>query len=350
MDDIFIIIPSYKPDKEIMWQFLKLLKQRFKKIIVVNDGSGEEYNDFFNQIENKEKIVVLKHYLNFGKGRAIKTAFNYILNHKDNNTIGTITADCDGQHKVEDIVKCAEKLRKEPNKLIIGTRNFDESHVPIKSRYGNKLTRTIIKIFVGMSITDTQSGLRGFGIEVMKKVLLTKGERYEYETNMLIDCKENNIDILEIPISTVYINKNSLSHFNPIKDSMMIYKIFIKYIISSISSFVIDLLLFALLVKMIPEFKVWEITDIVIATIIARIISSLYNFFVNAKIVFKNQTKKSMIKYFILVIIQMFISAFVVSKLFELLKIDSTLIKLCVDTVIFVINFIIQREWIFTKK
>ena len=176
MDDIFIIIPSYKPDKEIMWQFLKLLKQRFKKIIVVNDGSGEEYNDFFNQIENKEKIVVLKHYLNFGKGRAIKTAFNYILNHKDNNTIGTITADCDGQHKVEDIVKCAEKLRKEPNKLIIGTRNFDESHVPIKSRYGNKLTRTIIKIFVGMSITDTQSGLRGFVIEVMKKVLLTKGE------------------------------------------------------------------------------------------------------------------------------------------------------------------------------
>lgn len=350
MDDIFIIIPSYKPDKEIMWQFLKLLKQRFKKIIVVNDGSGEEYNYFFEQIENKEKIIVLKHYLNFGKGRAIKTAFNYILNNKDNNTIGAITADCDGQHKVEDILKCAEKLKKESNKLIIGTRDFDENHVPLKSRYGNKLTRSIIKIFVGINITDTQSGLRGFGIGVMKKLLLTKGERYEYETNMLIDCKENSIDILEVPISTVYINKNSSSHFSPIKDSIMIYKIFIKYIISSISSFIIDLLLFTLFVKLIPEVRIWKITDIVIATIIARIISSLYNFFVNANIVFKNQTKKSMIKYFILVIIQMFVSAFVVSKLFELLKINSTLIKLCVDTIIFVINFIIQREWIFVQK
>lgn len=347
MDDIFIIIPSYKPDKEIMLEFLKSLKQQFKKIIVVNDGSGEEYNYFFKQIENKEKIIVLKHYLNFGKGRAIKTAFNYILNNKDDNTIGAITADCDGQHKVKDIVKCAKKLKEESNKLVIGTRNFDENHVPIKNRYGNKLTRTIIKIFVGINITDTQSGLRGFGIEVMKKLLLTKGERYEYETNMLIDCKENNIDILEVPISTVYINKNSSSHFNPIKDSIMIYKIFIKYIISSISSFIIDLLLFTIFVKLIPEIKIWEITDIVIATIIARIISALYNFFVNAKIVFKNQTKKSMMKYFLLVIIQMFISAFVVSKLFELLNIDSTLIKLCVDTVIFVINFIIQREWIF---
>ncbi|MCI8654452.1 MAG: glycosyltransferase [Clostridia bacterium] len=345
MEDIVIIIPSYKPEKEIMMEFIKKVKDNFTTVIVVDDGSGNEYKKFFEEIEN-HKITVLRHYENLGKGRAIKTAFNYVLNTYKNIT-GVVTADCDGQHHIEDIIKCAEKLKQDSKKLVIGSRDFNGSHVPKRSKFGNKLTIAILSAFVGIKITDTQSGLRAYGIDTMKRFLRVSGERYEYETNMLIDCKESNIEIAEVPISTIYINNNSSSHFNPIKDSIIIYKIFIKYIIASLSSFILDILLFSLLIKIFPHFKVGIITNIVVVTILSRIVSSTYNFIINAKIVFKNANKKSIIKYFILVIAQMFISAFVVSELFLLLHISATIIKVVIDTIIFIMNFIIQREWVF---
>jgi len=348
MDDIVIIIPAYKPDKEIMLEFIKKVEQNFKNIVVVNDGSGEEYNEFFQSLQDKG-IVVLKHNINLGKGRGIKTAFNYVLNAYP-NIIGTVTADCDGQHYIEDIIKCAEKLKEDPTKLVIGYRNFNEKQVPFRSRTGNKITRWIFSTFVGIKITDTQSGLRAFGINTMKKFLPVSGERYEYETNMLIECKEKQIEIAEVPISTVYIRNNALSHFNAIKDSMKIYKLFIKYIIASLSSFMLDILLFTIFVGLLPEINFIGVTQIVVATIIARIISSIYNFAINSKVVFKNKNDNSIIKYFILCIVQMFISAFIVSELFKILQINSTLIKIIVDAIIFIANFIIQREWVFKKK
>ena len=343
MDDIVIIIPSYKPEREIMMEFIGKVKSNFKNIVVVDDGSGKEYRDFLDNLQN-EGIVVLRHYINFGKGRGIKTAFNYVLNNYP-DILGVVTADCDGQHYIEDIIKCAEKLKENPEKLVIGYRNFDEKQVPFRSRFGNKITRGVFNTFVGIKITDTQSGLRAFGKNTMETFLRTAGERYEYETNMLIDCKEKDIEIAEVPISTVYIKNNSGSHFNPIKDSIIIYKLFAKYIISSLSSFIVDILLFTLFVSLLPEINLKGITEIVIATILARIISATYNFIINSKVVFKNQNKNSIIKYFILCIIQMFISAFAVSELYKVLNMDSTLIKVIVDTIIFLINFGIQREW-----
>lgn len=347
MDDIVIIIPAYKPDKQIMLEFILKVKEKFNNIVVVNDGSGEDYTEFFKKIQT-EGISVLNHYVNLGKGRTIKTAFNYVLNNYENLT-GVVTADCDGQHYIEDIIKCANKLKEKPDKLIIGARNFNEKHVPFKSRFGNKITRWIFGTFVGIKITDTQTGLRAFGKQTMMKFLGTAGERYEYETNMLIECKEKEIKIEEVPISTVYIRNNSLSHFNVLKDSFRIYKLFIKYIISALSSFLLDILLYTFIVNLLPQIDIGVITEIVIATILARIISSIYNFGINSKVVFKSSNKKSLAKYFILVIIQMFISAFSVSAIYKVLQINSTLIKIVVDTIIFVINFVIQREWVFKK-
>jgi len=345
MDDIAIIIPAYKPDAEIMNNFIKEVKKEFSKIVVINDGSGEEYEEFFESLR-KENVVVLDHSINLGKGRGIKTGFNYVIG-KYKDVVGSVTADCDGQHDIKDIKACAEKLKEDPSKLVIGCRNFDESQVPFKSRYGNKITRFILSAFVSIKVTDTQSGLRAFGIENMKTFLEVSGERYDYETNMIIECREKEIDIVEIPISTIYIRNNSLSHFDAIKDSMKIYKLFIKYILASLSSFVIDLLLFIIFVKIFPEINIWVITEIVIATILARVISSIYNFIINAKVVFRKRDKTSLIKYFILAVTQMLVSAFVVSALFRMLHISSTVIKLVVDTVIFVVNFIIQRDWVF---
>lgn len=345
MKEIAIIIPAYKPHEKIMTDFLSELTKKFTKIVIVDDGSGEEYRSFFENLK-KKGFTVLRHNVNLGKGRALKTAFNYCLNEYD-DIVGTVTADCDGQHSVKDIINCAKKLKDEPSKLVIGARNFNEDQVPFKSRYGNKITRSVLALFVGIKITDTQTGLRAFGINTMKEFLNTKGERYEYETNMLIECKEKDIQIAEVPISTIYINNNELSHFNPIKDSIMIYKLFVKYIVSALSSFLVDILLFALLVHLLPDIHTGVITSIVVATVIARVISSLYNYGVNSKLVFKNKGASSIVKYYVLVLAQMFVSAFVVSELFKLTNMNSTFIKVLVDLIIFVINFFIQREWVF---
>lgn len=348
MDDVVIIIPAYKPDKEIMLGFIKNIKKHFTNIVIVDDGSGDEYREFFENLKTNNTII-LRHNINFGKGRAIKTAFNYVLNEYP-NVVGSITADCDGQHHIKDIIKVAKSLKKYPNKLIIGSRNFDEEQVPFRSRFGNKITRTIFSTFVGIKITDTQTGLRAFGKEVMKKFLLVSGERYEYETNMLIECKEQDIEVEEVEISTIYIRNNSLSHFNVVKDSLKIYKLFAKYIIAALSSFVLDILLFTLVVKLLPEFEFGIITEIAVATFLARVISSIYNFAINSKMVFKNATKYSIVKYFILATLQMLVSAFSVSFLHRLLKINSTFIKIVVDIIIFIANFVIQREWVFKKS
>ena len=342
MEDIVVLIPAYKPNTEIMRKFLDELIIKFKNVVIVNDGSGEEFDEFFEKI-SKLNIKVLKHNVNMGKGKAIKTGFTYITQNYS-NIIGAITADCDGQHTVEDIEKCAQTLRKNNETLVIGCRNFSEPQTPPRSKFGNNLTKMMFLLFVGIKISDTQSGLRGFSPELMKKFLKVAGDRYEYETNMLIECKNNNIEIEEVPIQTIYIKNNETSHFNPLKDSIIIYKLFIRYVIAAISSFMLDYFIFGILITF--SF-INSNYNILIYTIISRIISSIYNFITNSKLVFRNSNRSSIIKYIILALIQMIMSGFLVSWISKCLKINVLIIKLFVDTIIFIVNFIIQREWIF---
>ena len=331
-----------------MSDFMGEVRENFEHIVIVNDGSGDEYEDFFNRLKS-EGYDVLTHSVNLGKGRALKTAINHVLNAYP-DAVGMVTADCDGQHIVADIKNVVAKLKENTERLVIGSRNFDDRQVPLRSSFGNKMTRGIFAVFVGIKITDTQSGLRAFGRNIMKTFLRVAGERYEYETNMLIECKEKDIKIEEVEISTIYIENNALSHFNPVKDSIIIYKLFFKFILAALSSFIIDIGLFSLLVCTLPDsLSCGLITKIVVATVVARIISSLYNYFVNSKMVFKKANRSSIIKYYVLVVVQMLVSAFAVSGIFDHLGGNATVIKLIVDSIIFVINFYIQREWVFKK-
>lgn len=340
-----ILIPCYNPDELIMDAFIKELGKKFQNIVFVNDGCNHVHDEYFKKLEKKYPVV--KHYINYGKGRGIKNGLNYILNHYP-DCKAIITADCDGQHSVEDITKMYKATLKNPKALILGTRDFDDPKVPFKSRYGNKITRNVFKIFVGLAITDTQTGLRGMSRNVAEAMLTISGERYEYETNVLIACKTEDIPIVEVPIETIYIEDNRTSHFNPIKDSIMIYKLFIKYIVVAISSFFIDIVLFSLF--LMAYNKIGIIYPIVASTVTARVLSSIYNYFINAKLVFKKMNKLSILKYFLLVFVQMWVSAFAVSWICKAIPINPILLKVVVDTFIFIINFIIQREFIFKKE
>lgn len=337
MEDIVILIPTYKPNIEIMRTFINDVIKVYKNVVIVNDGSGKEFDSFFEELE-KLNITVLRHEVNRGKGRAIKTGFKYIL-EKFTNISGTITADCDGQHTISDIEKCADALRKNNDSLIVGCRNFKTPQTPLRSKFGNNLTRLIFLLFIGINISDTQTGLRAFSTKLMNIFLNTAGERYEYETNMLIECKKYGIEIEEVPIQTIYIEKNASSHFNPIKDSIIIYKLFLKYVLTALSSFLIDIGLFCILINFID--------NIMFSTVIARIISTTYNFITNSKLVFKTSSKKSIIKYLFLALVQMMVSGLSVSFITKHLNINAPIVKIIIDSIIFVANFIIQREWVF---
>ena len=348
INDVCLIIPAYNPDEKLFFDFLEKAVNNFEKIIVINDGSKAECREIFEKIEQQyHNIKILKHSVNLGKGRALKTAFNEYLNYYP-DCIGIVQADCDGQHDIDDAVNCAEVLRENPQCLVLGYRDFNDKIVPIKSKYGNKITRLIFRLFIGIKIKDTQTGLRAISNENIKQFIATPGERYEYETNILIDCKSDNIEIKEVPIKTIYIEKNQTSKFNPIKDSLAIYKLFAKYIFSSLSAFVIDIILFNIFINILKGVNVDN--KIVYATILARIISSLYNFKINAKMVFKNMNKGSFIKYIVLVLIQMLVSAVSVELLSRVIGINVTIIKIIVDMVIFMVNFVVQREIVFKNK
>jgi len=215
--------------------------------------------------------------------------------------------------------------------------------IPFRSKLGNRLTSLVFKYLLGLKISDTQTGLRAFSKNQVKDFLKVKGERFEYETNMLIDNKNLGYKFKEIPIKTVYIKNNESSHFNPIRDSIAIYSLFFKYIIVAILSFVVDISLFGI-------FRILKFT-ILNATIVARILSSILNYTLNRNKVFKSFNKKSLLKYYILVIIQMFVSGYSVKFLHKVIVNENVIfLKIIIDLIIFIVNYYIQREWVFERR
>ncbi len=341
---ITILIPALNPDEKLIILVSNLLENNFRNIIVVNDGSDLEHTKIFKQIETK--VTLLTHATNLGKGRALKTGFNHYLNNNHTN-IGIITLDADGQHTIADVQKLYTKLLQNPDHLILGVRNFDDKNIPFRSRFGNKLTKCIFSFLTGLQIQDTQTGLRAIPNCYIQKLLLIEGEKFDFEMNMLMHTKQENIIISEEKIETIYLEKNKSSHFNPLTDSLKIYAIFFKYIFSSILAFLVDILLYKLFFNLlIKNFAIYAIT---IATVLARVVSSFVNYKVNRNVVFKEATSSSIIKYYILCIIQMCISALCVSFIYSKINDTEVLIKIIVDTIIFFINYKIQQEWVFKK-
>ncbi len=346
--NIPIIIPSYEPDEKLLGLIDELNRSRLSPIIVVDDGSdGERFGDLFNEAAQKG-AVVLRHAVNMGKGRALKTAFNYCLNTYTELT-GVVTADSDGQHGPEDIKKCMDALGADPQALVLGVRNFDQADVPARSVFGNKTTRRVMKILLGLSISDTQTGLRGIGTEFMKYLLTEDGERYEFETNMLIATRDLGIQIKEVPIKTIYLDENKSSHFNPIVDSMRIYAIFVKFLFSSLSSSVVDMVMFSIFCAIFRNVPV-AIGYIMLATIMARVISAIYNFLINYKIVFKGKGSKTKaaIKYFVLAICIMLLSGCLVTFGHGIFSgVPEIVVKVPVDCLLFLLSFVVQREVVY---
>lgn len=222
-----VLIPAYQPDEKLLTT-LEALSERGFGLVVVDDGSGHEYDPIF--IEAGKYARVIRYSKNRGKGGALKQGIRCIRKCFPKCRY-LITADADGQHAPNDIERLSNKLEEGKSLFVIGSRQF-VGEVPLRSRFGNSVTRKVYSLVSGVHVQDTQTGLRGFDASIFDWLLSIPGERYEYEMNVLMAAARDKIAIDEMPIETIYENDNSSSHFDPIKDSVKIYKEIIKFAIS----------------------------------------------------------------------------------------------------------------------
>jgi glycosyltransferase involved in cell wall biosynthesis len=335
-----VLIPAYNPDISLINVVNDLLKKpRFQYIIVVNDGSAEDCNVLFDHLAALSSVVVLRHAINLGKGAALKTGINYFCCEFPNST-GVVTADADGQHLAEDVEAVAARLEDQPNSLILGARQFD-TNVPLRSQLGNTLTKYIFRILVGTWITDTQTGLRGIPRHLARELLSLPTNGYEFELDMLLLCKNQQVPIVEQPIKTVYLDDNASSHFNPLSDSLKIYFVLMRFVMASLASAAVDYLIF------IVSF-IW-LSNILFSHASARAVALFVNWTLVRNAVFRSRKPASdtFPKFVLLVVCLGGVSYGLIRLFVHSFGLDVITAKIVSELLVYFVNFTIQRDLIF---
>lgn len=263
----------------------------------------------------------------------------------DGNVIGVM--DCDGQHLPEDMMKLFTFAATHRKTMVLGVREVGKD-MPLKSRLGNQITRTVFRLLSGVKVTDTQTGLRAFSSELLDQLISVEGERYEYEMNVLMVLAKAGIPIEEVPIHTIYRDKNnSGSHFRAVQDSIRIYKDIFKFMLSSFSSFILDYVLFSLFMIFLPH----TVALVLVANIAARMISAFYNYCMNCRFVFHTRKKASTaLEYFELAAFILFMNNVILEILVQFLGLSVYPAKLITECVLFLLSWMIQNRVIFRKE
>lgn len=338
-----VIIPVYKPDEALVAIANKLWEYGCW-IIVVDDGSGEEYQPVFDKV--RDICIILRHPENCGKGAAIKTALSYVKKEIwDSDVIGVM--DSDGQHLPEDMIKLLAFAEAHKNAMVLGVRAVGKD-MPLKSRLGNQITRNVFRFASGVKVSDTQTGLRAFSRDLLPGLLSVEGDRYEYEMNVLMALAKAGIPIEEVPVHTIYRDENnSNSHFRAVRDSLRIYKDILKFTLCSFSSFLVDYLLFSTLMICLPHTGGWVFA----ANILARTISAFYNYSMNCRFVFHTDKKTGTAVHYLALAAFIFImNNVILEMLVQGFRFSVYPAKLFTECLLFFLSWLIQNAVIFRKE
>lgn len=355
---VAIIIPALEPARNILDYISELKQLGFEYIILVDDGSGPKFSEIFTAAQTQHSCQVITHAYNQGKGAALKSAFAKAETIP--GLIGVVTADSDGQHTATDVAKVAdlvlENSAKGSAQLVLGTRTLNSKQVPWKSRFGNILTSVLVKLLFGRYLSDTQTGLRGIPALMLRAQQQVRGDRFEYEMGALFKALAEKVPVKEIKIETIYPDgQNKQTHFRPLVDSARIYFVifgqFFGFASSSLLSFAVDIGLFVLIIDTFfggspaPQ-------AVVTSVVLARIGSSLLNFTLNKRLVFDNkeQKRKTVARYYLLAVSVLSLSAAGSAVMAQVLDGRVVWAKILVDSVLFVLSYLIQRRWVFKNE
>lgn len=336
---MIVVIPAYEPDEKLLRVVAELKRDTDYTIVVVNDGSSEAAEPVFAALP--EGVTLLRHAQNRGKGRALKTAYEYIAAHFPQSE-GIVTVDADGQHLPADVVRVSEDWEAHPEALVLGSRRFTGT-VPWRSRAGNAITRVVFRLSTGVSVYDTQTGLRAFAVSSIPMMLEMRGERYEYEINVLLYATRQHMPIREVTIETVYIADNASSHFHPMRDSWRIYKMILLFAASSLLAAAVDYVLVLSLSALFAK----QAQGLLWSVVLARVISSFLNYMLNRKLVFEDCSRRSVFRYYL-------VAAGIMAANYGLLSLISgvmplALAKLLVELALYPLSFYLQRRFVFAR-
>lgn len=337
-----VIIPAYRPGPGLVELVESLTRMGVADLVVVDDGSGPEFAGLFERAAAAGRCRILTHAVNLGKGRALKTAFNHALREFP-DLAGVVTADADGQHLPEDILKVRDRLAADPHGLVLGVRSFT-GDVPLRSRLGNLLTRRVFRALVGLGVSDTQTGLRGIPKAFLPACLTLPGEGFEFETNMLIATVPHAVPTVEVTIRTVYLEQNRSSHFNPVRDSMRIYFVLFRFLLSSLATSLVDFLVFTL--------AALGGLGVPLGTLCARLVAGTLNYVVNRRVVFGQPrgSAATLLKYWALVALLGGLSYAGIQFLVGQAGVHLFAAKAAVESALFIASFAIQRDFIFNRR
>jgi glycosyltransferase involved in cell wall biosynthesis len=340
LERLAIVIPAWQPEEQLVSLALRLAAGGFGAILVVNDGSDERCSALFNGIASMPRVHILRHAVNLGKGRALKTGINYFLSEL-REMDGLITADADGQHTPLDVVRVAQALAGAGGRVVLGARTF-ATGVPLRSRFGNGLTRHLFAFLTGARLADTQTGLRGYPRNLLPELLALDGEGYEYEMRVLAHLCASGTAPVEVPIDTVYIDGNRSSHFNPVRDSMRIYSVLLRFYCSALVAAAIDLAGFSIAFALSANLPI---------SIVAGRFSSLVNFAINKKLVFRNRApvKGALWRYYALASAIAGLSYLLILLLHRLTQCNIFAAKIAVDAMLSLVSFSAQRRFVFRR-
>jgi putative flippase GtrA len=336
-----VLIPAYKPSDALVNLVSDLIRRGVEVIIVVNDGSGPEFDHCFKSIARFQGVFVVEHAVNLGKGAALKTGMSFVLVHFP-NCLGVVTVDADGQHCSDDALRVMEALHGSRDALVLGVRTFD-GDVPWKSRTGNNLTRILMRLMVGQNLSDTQTGLRGIPWTLIPHLLRVPASGYEFELDMLMACKHQGCPIVQVPIRTIYLENNKSSHFHPIFDSMRVFFLLLRFSVLSFLTAVLDNVIFAATYS--------ATASIGESQIVARLVAMVFNYIGARRAVFHSQQSHAIVipKYVLLVACNGILSYALIQFLHYRIGIGIVPSKLAAEGLLFIANFVIQRDIVFTK-
>ena len=339
-----LLIPAYQPGSELEHVVAEVQRLNVDgavaSILVVDDGSDAQCDAIFQRLAALPGVAVLRHAVNLGKGAALKTGFNHCLVTWP-DTCGVVTADADGQHAAADILKVARRLAERPQALVMGAREFP-SHIPLRSRFGNILTRFVFLIFTGKLLRDTQTGLRGWPAAQCRDSLRVPIQGYDFELESLVRGRDGAIE--EVGIETIYLDGNRTSHFNALRDSFRIYFVFLRYCGSALLAAGIDTLVFG--------FVYARFGDLAVSQAAGRAVAMCAAFFLLRSVVFRSDVAPwiTFSRYAGLVAFSGWLSFALIELLRDQAHLPVIGAKLMAEGLLFLGNFAIQRQFIFTKR
>jgi len=343
-----LLIPCYEPSDKVISFLKQFKKEDFAYFLMVDDGSGEKYQEIFSLIRSETLFEVLSYEKNKGKGGALKFGINYLLK-KDHDLGAILTCDSDGQHAYYDVLKVRDELINNPNSLVIGTRKFDLENVPSRSRFGNNFSKFYFKIVTKTNCKDTQTGLRAIPSCLFDLALTTPGNRFDYEMNFLLEAVRET-SLQQVDISTIYEPKEERkSHFKTIKDSYLIYRVPILYVLVSVISFLLDIGIFALLSTLV--FSTDSEQQVFLSNLVCRIISGLFNFLMLNFIVFRSKGNIGIkaLKYWLIWAVNYGLSSSL-TYIFNFLPMAVYFIKVIIDVFISILNYLVNLTFVFAKR